>query len=68
VYIGGVKRTVLFDTGPEEDLFESNAKKLKVDFSNVEVIVLSHWHRDHSGTFIYKEIHANDYRWPSSCN
>ncbi|KAF3491101.1 metallo-beta-lactamase [Arthroderma uncinatum] len=47
--IGWEKRSVLFDTGPEEDIWERNAKRLGVDLAGVEAIVLSHWHRDHSG-------------------
>ncbi|EZG01902.1 hypothetical protein H106_07944 [Trichophyton rubrum CBS 735.88] len=47
--IGNEKRSILFDTGPEEDTWERNAKRLGVDLSTVETIVLSHWHRDHSG-------------------
>ncbi|EGD94654.1 metallo-beta-lactamase [Trichophyton tonsurans CBS 112818] len=47
--IGNEKRSILFDTGPEEYVWERNAKRLGVDLSTVETIVLSHWHRDHSG-------------------
>lgn len=43
------KRTLLFDTGPEGDVFERNAKRLRLQMGDVEVITLSHWHRDHSG-------------------
>jgi 7,8-dihydropterin-6-yl-methyl-4-(beta-D-ribofuranosyl)aminobenzene 5'-phosphate synthase len=44
-----MRRTVLFDTGPEELLWELNAKRLDPDLASIEVIHLSHWHRDHSG-------------------
>jgi len=40
---------MMFDTGPEGDAWERSAKRLGVDLSTVEVIQLSHWHRDHSG-------------------
>lgn len=43
------RRTMLFDTGPEEQAFERNAKRLQADLSTIEAIHLSHWHRDHSG-------------------
>jgi 7,8-dihydropterin-6-yl-methyl-4-(beta-D-ribofuranosyl)aminobenzene 5'-phosphate synthase len=33
---GDVKHTLLFDTGPEEDAFERNAKRLGVDLSSIE--------------------------------
>ncbi|KAF9872554.1 metallo-beta-lactamase superfamily protein [Colletotrichum karsti] len=45
----GQRRTILFDTGPEEDVWERNTKRLSADIGHVEVITLSHWHRDHSG-------------------
>ncbi|KAJ5692250.1 hypothetical protein N7462_001673 [Penicillium macrosclerotiorum] len=46
---GDKKHTMLFDAGPEEDIWERNVKRLRPDLSSVEVIQLSHWHRDHSG-------------------
>lgn len=46
---GDERRTVLFDTGPEEEVWEHNVKRLRPDLSPVELIHLSHWHRDHSG-------------------
>ncbi|KAJ6191545.1 hypothetical protein N7519_001566 [Penicillium mononematosum] len=46
---GGKKHTILFDAGPEEKAWERNVKRLRPNLSSVEVIHLSHWHRDHSG-------------------
>ncbi|KAJ5120053.1 hypothetical protein N7448_010722 [Penicillium atrosanguineum] len=46
---GDKKHSVLFDAGPEEDIWERNVKRLRPDLASVEVIQLSHWHRDHSG-------------------
>ncbi|KAL1597065.1 hypothetical protein SLS60_008647 [Paraconiothyrium brasiliense] len=46
---GGIKHTLLFDAGPEEDVFERNVKRSRTDLSGVEHVHLSHWHRDHSG-------------------
>jgi hypothetical protein len=46
---GDVTRTVLFDTGPEEDIWERNVKRLRPDLASIDLIMLSHWHRDHSG-------------------
>ncbi|KAG0250904.1 hypothetical protein BGZ95_007046, partial [Linnemannia exigua] len=40
---------VLFDTGPHSAIFLENAKRLEIEFEDIEVIVLSHWHIDHSG-------------------
>ncbi|CAM1508878.1 Fc.00g026170.m01.CDS01 [Cosmosporella sp. VM-42] len=45
----GVKNTLLFDTGPEGDVLERNAKRLRLPMGDVDAIALSHWHRDHSG-------------------
>lgn len=46
---GEQKRTLLFDTGPEEAVWERNTKRTKADIGQIETIALSHWHRDHSG-------------------
>ncbi|QKX54655.1 uncharacterized protein TRUGW13939_01743 [Talaromyces rugulosus] len=46
---GDVKHTVLFDVGPEEEAWRRNVNRLKTDISQIELIQLSHWHRDHSG-------------------
>ncbi len=48
-YRGGSKHTILFDTGPEEEVFERNVSRLGVDLGAVEGIVLSHGHWDHAG-------------------
>jgi 7,8-dihydropterin-6-yl-methyl-4-(beta-D-ribofuranosyl)aminobenzene 5'-phosphate synthase len=45
----GTQRTVLFDTGPEDQTFEQNVSRLGVDLGPVEAIVLSHGHWDHAG-------------------
>lgn len=49
---GNTKHTVLFDSGPEGEVFKRNVTKLKVDLSLVEEIVLSHGHWDHAGGFL----------------
>jgi 7,8-dihydropterin-6-yl-methyl-4-(beta-D-ribofuranosyl)aminobenzene 5'-phosphate synthase len=41
--------TVLFDVGPDGDLWLANAERLAVDLSSIDVLFLSHWHWDHSG-------------------
>ena len=43
------RRTILFDTGPEESAWERNATRLQASITDIEAIQLSHWHRDHSG-------------------
>jgi 7,8-dihydropterin-6-yl-methyl-4-(beta-D-ribofuranosyl)aminobenzene 5'-phosphate synthase len=46
---GEFRRSVLFDTGPEEYAFERNSTRLGLDLGAVESIVLSHGHWDHGG-------------------
>ncbi|KAF9776363.1 hypothetical protein IL306_005482 [Fusarium sp. DS 682] len=46
---GDESHTLLFDAGPEEDVFEKNVQRLKLPMAEIGAIVLSHWHRDHSG-------------------
>ena len=42
-------QTVLFDTGSSPDLISYNAQILNIDFRQIDTIVLSHGHDDHSG-------------------
>lgn len=49
LHVGSDVRTVLFDAGPDENLVVDNAKRLAVDLTNVEAVVLSHGHFDHYG-------------------
>jgi 7,8-dihydropterin-6-yl-methyl-4-(beta-D-ribofuranosyl)aminobenzene 5'-phosphate synthase len=39
----------LFDTGPDGAALARNLDSLKIDLAAIDRIVLSHWHRDHSG-------------------
>jgi 7,8-dihydropterin-6-yl-methyl-4-(beta-D-ribofuranosyl)aminobenzene 5'-phosphate synthase len=41
-------KKILYDTGPSGVIIE-NAKRLNVDLSNIDAIVLSHGHYDHTG-------------------
>lgn len=45
-------RTLLFDTGPDEAVFERNVERLGFDVSTIEGIVLSHGHWDHCGAVL----------------
>lgn len=41
-------RRILFDTGANDDTVQRNLKALKLDLSDVEVVILSHNHDDHT--------------------
>ena len=49
---GASTRTLLFDSGPEDVVFERNVSRLGVDLGPVETIVLSHGHFDHGGAML----------------
>ena len=49
VYDGETKRTVLFDTGYSRVGVPHNMSRLGFDAKNIEAIVLSHGHMDHTG-------------------
>lgn len=46
---GETSHTLLFDTGPDADVFEINARRLGADLGAVESVMLSHGHWDHGG-------------------
>jgi 7,8-dihydropterin-6-yl-methyl-4-(beta-D-ribofuranosyl)aminobenzene 5'-phosphate synthase len=51
-YMGGARRTLLFDAGPEGATFLRNANVLGIDFAEVQAVVLSHGHWDHAGGLV----------------
>jgi 7,8-dihydropterin-6-yl-methyl-4-(beta-D-ribofuranosyl)aminobenzene 5'-phosphate synthase len=48
----GKSRSLLFDTGPEDWVFERNVGRLDADIGAVEAMVLSHGHWDHAGAMV----------------
>src|SRR5690606_22692040 len=44
--------SILFDAGPEDEVFQRNISKLKIDPALIEEVVLSHGHWDHAGGFL----------------
>jgi len=48
IYIETLKHKVLFDLGPD-DTYLQNAKKLGINLSEIDTVVLSHGHKDHGG-------------------
>jgi 7,8-dihydropterin-6-yl-methyl-4-(beta-D-ribofuranosyl)aminobenzene 5'-phosphate synthase len=45
----GTEKTILFDTGTKGELFLENIEKLKINPKEVDVVVISHNHGDHTG-------------------
>ena len=52
VWRGDQAHTLLFDTGPDEVVFERNAERLGFNMGTVEGLVLSHGHWDHCGAML----------------
>ena len=49
IYIEGLDKEILFDTGTKPEVFESNFKKLGIDATLIDFLILSHEHGDHTG-------------------
>lgn len=68
IYIETKKHKLLVDTGAS-DAFLSNAKVLGIDLRQVDTVILSHGHYDHSGgimSFAQLNPHANIYMQKSA--
>ncbi len=48
LYIETGTHKILFDLGPDDTLFE-NARLCAIDLAHVDIVVISHGHRDHGG-------------------
>lgn len=47
--IEGLEKKILFDTGTKPDILMHNIQVLGVDISAIDLIIISHNHRDHTG-------------------
>lgn len=71
LYVQNDDVSLLFDVG-QGIAFKSNAEKLNIDLSNINYIVLSHGHYDHTGGLKYIEgnykviCHPNSIVWRKS--
>lgn len=50
LYIEAYEKKILFDTGQSGSFIE-NAKKMNIDLSKLDYVILSHGHYDHTGGF-----------------
>jgi 7,8-dihydropterin-6-yl-methyl-4-(beta-D-ribofuranosyl)aminobenzene 5'-phosphate synthase len=48
--VEGTEKTILFDTGTKPEVFFHNVEALDVDLSEVDLVVISHEHGDHTGS------------------
>lgn len=48
LHIKAKNYNILFDLGPDE-IFIKNANKLGIDISDVDIVIISHGHKDHGG-------------------
>lgn len=63
LYIEHEDYKILFDLGPDKTFFD-NAKKLGVDISDIDIVIISHGHSDHGGglkTFLKENSKAKIY-------
>ena len=47
--IEGMEKTILFDTGTKPEVFRKNLANLDIDIDNIDLLVISHNHGDHTG-------------------
>ncbi len=63
------KTKILFDTGAKADLFEKHCSIMKIDLDNLDAVVISHNHWDHTGglmQLVEKHQGINVYMPPST--
>ena len=47
--VQGTEKTILFDAGTKDEIFAANVAALEVDLKEVDAVVISHEHGDHTG-------------------
>jgi len=47
--IQGAEKNILFDTGTQGNILLSNMNLLNINPQDIEIVILSHFHRDHTG-------------------
>jgi len=49
ILIDGLEKTILFDTGTKPEIFEANFRKAGINAGEIDYLVFSHEHTDHTG-------------------
>ena len=49
LFIEGLEKDILFDTGGNGEVLLSNMARLKIDVRDIDIVILSHIHSDHVG-------------------
>ena len=49
IYIEGLEKEILFDTGTKPKIFGSNFRRTGIDAAKIDFLVISHEHGDHTG-------------------
>ena len=48
IHLKTEKHNILFDLGPD-DTFIKNAKRLNISIEDIDIVIISHGHKDHGG-------------------
>lgn len=74
IHQNGKKHTILFDTGYTQIGVPHNIERLDIDINEIEMIVMSHGHMDHTGSLyplldkmskpITLAVHPDDFHFP----
>jgi 7,8-dihydropterin-6-yl-methyl-4-(beta-D-ribofuranosyl)aminobenzene 5'-phosphate synthase len=48
-FIQGLEKSILFDTGGKGNILLGNMEKLKISPMDIDLVFLSHYHKDHTG-------------------
>jgi 7,8-dihydropterin-6-yl-methyl-4-(beta-D-ribofuranosyl)aminobenzene 5'-phosphate synthase len=57
--VEGAEKTILFDTGNNGDILLRNMGKLGIDLKEIDVVVISHSHGDHTGGLLNHVLEQN---------
>lgn len=50
--VEGTEKTILFDAGTKPEVFRRNVEALDIDLGEVDLVVISHEHGDHTGALV----------------